>query len=66
MGLFVVGMTAKKPFYTQDTAVNDTIFPDCLGSIVRAGRRETAGVRGAEKRPADDMMERGNKATINL
>ena len=66
MGLFVVGMTAKKPFYTQDTAVNDTIFSDRLGSVVRAGRRETAGVGGAEKRPADDMMERGNKAAIKL
>ena len=66
MGLFVVGMTAKKPFYTQDTAVNDTIFSDRLGSVVRAGRRETAGVGSAEKRPADDVMELRNKATVEL
>ena len=36
-------MTAKKPFQTQDTAVNDTIFGECGGKILGAGGGEAAG-----------------------
>ena len=66
MGLFVVGMTAKKPFYTQDTAVNDTIFSDRLGSVVRAGGRKTAGIAATEERATEKVVKGRDKATVEL
>lgn len=45
MRRFGVRMTAKKPFQTQDTAVNDTIFGDGGGKILGTSGGESTGIR---------------------
>ena len=66
MGLFVVGMTAKKPFYTQDTAVNDTIFSNRVGGVGRTSGGVTAGIAATEERATEKVVKGRDKATVEL
>lgn len=59
-------MTAKKPFQTQDTAVNDTIFSDRNGGISRTGGRVTAGIAATEERATEKVVKGRDKATVEL